>query len=176
MFQKLCQLCKPGVYFLFAAAGLKVEIHTAAGTKTLAILGTEKFCVHRKDKRRTGEVTQIHFIVFQQYDILVIVKLAFLCENTRVISRFLLGEFFHTAVTGAVERCVHLHITQEHTRFVPDPTFHIDRTGHGLVGTEFQIGKIHEKLEILLGIRCMQQLVDVQTHNPPRNDTGSIIG
>ena len=140
LLQKLCQFGQPRIHFLFAVATLKIEVYTAAGTKTLAILGAEEFCVHGEDKRRSGEVTQIHFIVFQKHDILVIVKLPFLCENTRGFTQLFLGELFGAPITDAVKRRLHLHLAQEHSRFVPDPTFHIDRLGNGFVGTKFQIG------------------------------------
>ena len=58
---------------------------------------------------------------------------------------------------------------------VPDPAFHSDRLGHGVVAAKFQIVQIHLKSDLLLGILRMQQLFHIQKHNTPRNDTRSII-
>ena len=37
LFQELGQRGQPGIHLLFAAAGLMIEIYTAAGTQTLAV-------------------------------------------------------------------------------------------------------------------------------------------
>ena len=159
--QQLGQLSEPGVHFLFAAALLKIEIYAAAGTKPLTVGSAEKFRVHVENERCSGEVTQIHFIVFQQYDILVFVKLSFLCENTRVVNRFFLGEFRTAAVTDAVERRMRRQIAQQHASLVLYTAFHIDRLGDRSVPAENQIPEIQRKAELLSAFGGMQQLVDV---------------
>ncbi len=74
-----------------------------------------------------------------------------------------------------MERRTRFERTQQDAGLVPDPAFHSDRLGHGVAAAEFQIAQVHLKREILRRIRRMQQLVYIQKHSTPRNDTDSII-
>ena len=75
----------------------------------------------------------------------------------------------------AAERCGRLKLQKQHTGLVPDPAVHNNRLRNRLFSAEFQVVKIHFKVEILAGIRSMQNSVYVQTHGTPHNDTNCII-
>ena len=155
-FQKLGERRQAGIDLLFAAAGLIIEINAAARAKTLAVLVAQELGVHFKDKRGSGEVTQVHFVLFQDHDVLVFVKLFFLRENTGIGNSFLLFKVFETPVTDTVERRMRRQVTQKNTRFILHTAFHIDRLSNRGDTAEFQIGLIQRKLEFLRGIRGVQ--------------------
>ena len=90
-----------------------VEVDAAAGAQALTIGRAEGFRVHLKDKRSASHFAQVHLIVFQQHDLLIVVGLPFLCQHTLVCNGLILGKGFRTAVTDAVERRTRLERTQQ---------------------------------------------------------------
>ena len=84
-------------------------------------------------------------------------------------------ELLRAAVADAVERGGDLKLTEQHARLVPQLAVHNNRSRHRAGTAELQIGQVHLKVDILPGAGGMQQLVYVQTHSTPRNDTSSII-
>ena len=100
--QQLRQLGKTGIYRLLAAAILMVEVHAAAGAKTHAVGRAESFRVHLKDKRSASHFAQIHRIVLQQHDLVIILTLSLLRQNAVMLDSFLGGEEFHAAVADTV--------------------------------------------------------------------------
>ena len=75
----------------------------------------------------------------------------------------------------AAKRCGCLKLQQQHTSLVPDLAVHNNRVYNRLFSAEFQVLKVHLKVEILTGIRGMQYSVYIQTHGTPHNDTNCII-
>lgn len=86
--QQLRQLGQPGIHRLFAAAALAVQIGTAAGTKSLAVLRAEKFRVHIEDKGVPRQFRHIHLIIVQQHDVVVLIGLTLLGQHAGVVRGF----------------------------------------------------------------------------------------
>ena len=100
--QQLRQLGKTGIYRLLATALLMVEVGTAAGAKTHAVGRAEGFRIHFENKRGASHFAQIHRIILQQHDLVIVLALSLLRQYAVVLDSFLGGEGFHAAVADTM--------------------------------------------------------------------------
>ena len=175
LLQQFCQRSQSGIDLLFAAAILFVEVHTAAGAKTLTVFGTKGLRVHIENERNSGQFCQIYFVVFQHNNVFVFLVLFFLGQNAREGHSLGIFEFLCAPGTDTVKRRLCLKFTMQYTCLMMHLAVHNNRMNDRVHTAKFQIGQIQLEVEVRLGTGGMQNSVYVQTHSTPRNDTSDII-
>lgn len=175
LLQQFCQRSQSGIDLLFAAAILFIEVHAAAGAKTLTVFAAECCRVHIENERCSGKIGQIYLVLVQHNDVFVVLVLFLFHQYTGVVHSLGIIEFSCTTGADAAQRRLCLKFTMQYTCPIHHTAVHNNRMDHRVHTAEVQIGKIQFKMEVLAGAGGMQNSVYVQTHSTPRNDTSDII-